>query len=75
MRTTCTSGHRTLAHGPVGSVQHCRDCGVLSLHLGATTIRLDPASAEALWATLGHALHVLHELGEAPSPRAAVGEA
>lgn len=50
----------TLAQGPAATVQQCLDCGTLSLHIGPTTLRLDPATAEALWATLGEALHALH---------------
>lgn len=51
---------RTLAAGPAGSVQQCPDCGVLSIHLGAVTVRMDAAAGEALWCTLGEALHALH---------------
>jgi hypothetical protein len=30
------------------------------VHLGVLTIRVDASAAEALWATLGDALHALH---------------
>ncbi|MCZ7686576.1 MAG: hypothetical protein M5U28_50645 [Sandaracinaceae bacterium] len=50
-------------------MQRCADCGVLSLHVGALTVRLDAAAAEALWATLGTALHELHVEHVAPRDR------
>ncbi len=49
--------NRTLAHGTTGCIQQCSDCGVISLHLGGITMRVDVATAEALWALLGEALH------------------
>lgn len=69
MQSPCRN--RTLASSPTASVQRCADCGVLSLHLGALTVRLDAAAAEALWATLGTALHELH--AERVGPRDTVG--
>lgn len=45
----------TLARGPVCTVELC-DCGCLHLILGALTLRLDAAAAEALCATLGDAI-------------------
>lgn len=56
----------TLANGPIAHVQHCPQCGVVSVHLGATTVRLEPAAYEALWGTLGQALRVLRGVAEPP---------
>jgi hypothetical protein len=56
----------TLAQGPIANIQHCPRCGVISIHLGHTSIRLEPAAYEALWGTLGHALRVLRGLAEPP---------
>ncbi len=53
-------GAEPLVKGPVAEVDHCPDCGVLSIHLGATTLRLDEGAAESLWATLSEALAELH---------------
>lgn len=58
MHAPCS--HRTLARNPAGQIQQCSACGVVSLHVGAATLRVDPATAEALWALLGEALHELH---------------
>jgi hypothetical protein len=70
-----TCRHRTLAHGPAGSVQQCLDCGVISLHVGAVTLRVDPATAEALWAVLGNALHELRAEPSMHASSRAVGRA
>ncbi|MEC7522462.1 MAG: hypothetical protein VYE22_21420 [Myxococcota bacterium] len=53
--------NRTLARGPVLQVEQCADCGALSLHLGGLTLRVQADAAESAWATLGEALHQLHE--------------
>lgn len=58
--------HRTLARNPVGQVQECTACGVISLHIGAVTLRIDAGGAESLWALLGDALHELHESRSTP---------
>jgi hypothetical protein len=60
--------HEMLAAGPIAGVHRCTQCGVVSIHLGATTLRLAPAACESLWATLGEALLVLHERLEGASP-------
>lgn len=49
----------TLATGPFASVERCQDCGTLSVHLGAVSMRLDRGAAESLWTTLGQALSSL----------------
>jgi hypothetical protein len=46
----------TLAHGPLLRVDRCLDCGTITLHLGALSLRLDRTAAESLWTTLGHGL-------------------
>lgn len=46
----------TLASGPFARVDRCADCGTISVHLGAVSMRLDRAAAESLWATLGEGL-------------------
>lgn len=53
--------HEVLAAGPIAGVHRCTQCNVVSIHLGATTVRLDPAACESLWGTLGEALSVLHQ--------------
>jgi hypothetical protein len=45
-----------LASGPLVRIERCQDCGTLSLHLGAISLRLDRSAAESLWTTLGEAL-------------------
>lgn len=67
--------NRVLAHGAGGCIQQCLDCGVISLHLGAVTLRLDAATTGALWATLGEALHELHRLRSSESRPHAPGQA
>lgn len=46
----------TLASGPLVRVDRCLDCGTITLHLGAVSLRLDRSAAESLWTTLGHGL-------------------
>ncbi len=46
----------TLANGPFARVERCEDCGTISVHLGAVSMRLDRAAAESLWTTLGEGL-------------------
>lgn len=48
--------HETLARGPVAQVQRCTDCGCVSIHMGPTTVRVDPAVMKSLVATLEEAL-------------------
>jgi len=60
MNTPQDCRHELLATGPIARFDQCRKCGVISMHLGVTTLRLDPAACEALWATLSEALEQLH---------------
>jgi len=48
----------TLAAGPLVRVDRCLDCGTITLHLGAVSLRLDHTASESLWTTLGQALSV-----------------
>ena len=50
-----------LASGPVARLEFCAHCQVLSLHLGAVTLRLDEGAGESLRATLDEALRALRE--------------
>lgn len=50
----------TIAKNSAATVQRCRDCGCLSLHVGPVTLRVDAATLEALWSVLGDAAHTLH---------------
>jgi hypothetical protein len=63
--------HLTLARGPAAHIQYCPDCRAVALHMGALTVRLQPAGAEALWATLGEALHELGRVVDDAEPAAA----
>jgi hypothetical protein len=71
--------NETLSTGQAVLIQRCRDCGTISIHLGAITIRLDAAACESLWATLGGALGELHRseldklFGDSASPSQARG--
>lgn len=46
----------TLARGPAAHVQRCADCGCVSIHMGPTTVRVDPAVLRSLVSTLAEAL-------------------
>lgn len=64
--------HETLAEGPIAKVQRCTACGVFALHVGPTTLRLDPGAAESLWITLGEAIaNGLHDAPPRPTVLAA----
>lgn len=63
-----------LATGPVAHLEFCAHCQVLSLHLGAVTLRLDPGAVESLHETLGEALQALRD-GRANEPFAVGGRA
>jgi hypothetical protein len=59
-----------LAGGPILRIEACKSCGVVSLHFGAATIRMDRGALEAAWTTIGHALAELERrgIGEAAEP-------
>lgn len=52
-----------MARGEVASVELCGGCRVVSIHFGATTVRMDPAACASLWTTLGQALAEMGALG------------
>lgn len=58
--------HERLAAGPVAEVQRCLECGAVSVHLGAVTLRLTESAVDSLWSTLGDAL-VSMRAGSGPS--------
>jgi len=47
---------RIIAHGSLAQVEHCADCDIVHLHLGALTLRLKPAVLQDLRDTLSQAL-------------------
>jgi hypothetical protein len=58
--SSATCRHVTLAKNSIAHVQRCTECDCVSLHIGPTTLRVDPHALEALWAVLGEACAALH---------------
>lgn len=60
-----------LAQSQVCAVERCRDCGMIHLHLGATSVRIPPSGFAALCETLLSALSGIPELADDtwPFPR------
>ena len=59
---------RTLARGDVARIDVCDECGVLVLHLGPVSLRVQRAALRSLSATVAEAIRGLeggHEPGEA----------
>jgi hypothetical protein len=54
--------HDTLAAGPIGRVELCRGCGCVSLHVGPTTLRLEPQAFQQLVDTLRSASAALEQV-------------
>lgn len=54
-QTACR--RRRLADSSIAAVDVCA-CGMMQLHLGAITLRMDPAAVSELLATLGRAVAV-----------------
>ena len=52
-----------LAEGRIAAVDMCQ-CGVMQLHLGALTVRMDHTTLSELLATLGHAVAEYAARGE-----------
>lgn len=50
----------TLAKNTVARVQRCTECDCVSIHIGPTTLRVNPHALEALWVVLGEAVASLH---------------
>lgn len=53
--------HAPLAKNGVGKMDYCAACGVVTIHLGAISMRFDPESAESVWALLSQGLGALRE--------------
>lgn len=51
-----TCSFERLATGSVAKVDRCRDCGCLSIHIGATTLRMEAGALKALAVTLGESV-------------------
>ncbi|MCC7542849.1 MAG: hypothetical protein IT379_41925 [Deltaproteobacteria bacterium] len=47
--------HHTLARGPLAHVQQCASCGCVSVHLGATTVRMDAGALQSIARVLADA--------------------
>jgi hypothetical protein len=52
---------RSLVRGRVARIEHCSDCGCVSIHVGPTTIRTDEHALRCLWVTLGEAIEAFDE--------------
>lgn len=52
--------HALLAKNSLGKLDYCASCGVVTLHIGALSMRFDPESVETLWALLADGLMTLH---------------
>jgi len=50
------SGRKILSRGLVAEVEHCAECEIMHLHIGAFTLRLKPAVLNDLRDTLSRAL-------------------
>ena len=59
---------RTLVRGDVARIDVCDDCGVLVLHLGPVSLRVQRAALRSLGATVNEAMRLLEsrELQEDP---------
>lgn len=66
-----TRKHRPLSSGLVAEIEHCAACGLVHLHIGALTLRLQPAALHDLRNTLDRAVAVLSQHPTAPHPPAA----
>lgn len=54
MATPCRK--KTLAEGPLGRIEHCAACAVVTVHVGVLSFRLDANALTMLWRTLGEAI-------------------
>jgi len=50
---------KIIARGLVAEIEHCADCEIMHLHIGAFTLRLKPAVLHDLRDTLSRALENL----------------
>jgi hypothetical protein len=53
--------HAPLAKNGMGKMDYCAACGVVTLHIGAISLRFDPESAETVRKLLSEGLSALHE--------------
>lgn len=53
--------HVSLASSAVGKIEYCPSCQIMSLHLGAVTLRLEPAASADLRQLIGEALLALRQ--------------
>lgn len=51
--------HHQLAAGLIAEIEHCASCGLIHLHIGALTLRLQPAALQDLRDTLSRAVAAL----------------
>lgn len=58
--------HEHLASGPIACIERCRTCQCISIHVGATTIRMEADAMASLWATMEEALTELHSGSSGP---------
>lgn len=63
--------HNTLSSGLVAEIEHCAACGLVHLHIGALTLRLQPAALHDLRDTLDRAVAALPRHAAAPQTPAA----
>ncbi len=59
--------HRRLSNGLVAEIEHCGACGLIHLHIGALTLRLQPAALHDLRDTLDRAVAALPGHANAPA--------
>ena len=61
--------HVSLASSTVGKIEYCPSCRIMSLHLGAVTLRLEPGAGADLRNLIGEALLALRQdIGAEPAP-------
>lgn len=71
MRPTTTCRLQTLAATSLVKVEHCEHCGVVAVHLGAFSFRVDEAALDDLSDALDGARR---QLRETESPRSDLGQ-
>lgn len=59
------SRRRIVAQGLIAEVEHCPDCEIMHLHLGAFSLRMKPTALHDLRDTLSRALSALPSAGNA----------
>jgi len=51
--------HTVLAKNGLAKIDYCAACGVVTLHIGAISMRFDPESVESLWVLFSEAVATL----------------